>query len=113
MITRTLFSHMSDDELLNHAYQVQDPLTVTELETELLSRFELSVETFGPLHDAMSTWNLDVDDVLSLICTLEDFNHNDVLEVRKALELADKFADIASTLGDDFNKLNTLINENQ
>lgn len=56
----TKYNHLTDDELLNLAQTTLDPLTCTDLERELLARFEY----VAPLLNALNEFGYDDPEAL-------------------------------------------------
>ena len=92
----TSLSRLSDRELLLHADNTRDPLTTSDIEIELTTRFAHLV-------------GIDVADVPAIVELLNDHNATELAVLREKLERADKFYDIAQDAGDVIDRINTLI----
>lgn len=119
---------LSDDELLRLAHTEFDPLTGTDLEAELLRRFEEYGVTNAenePLlkvlddHDIESPIALDktlralkeqdADTVSALLDVLTEFDIDDPATLKKALERNAKFEGLLNDLADPIASLHSLI----
>lgn len=69
----------TDEELIRHAELALDPLTSTDLERELISRFEASIAENG-IHSGMLELLEEFD--------VETYKTNDIERVRTALQFA-------------------------
>jgi hypothetical protein len=126
---------LSDDELLRLAHIVLDALTGTDLEAELLRRFEengavtaeteplLKVledhgidssialdKTLGALDKTLGALKeYDADQVGALLDVLGEFDIDDPAALKKALERNAKFDDLLQDLADPIASLHSLI----
>lgn len=86
MTLRTL----RDDELLRRAYSEFNPLTSTELEAELLRRYEDHAAEGAPLLAVLTeTGYEDVDDLKAVLEAIGDWNGPDLKALLGALNDAD------------------------
>jgi hypothetical protein len=106
----TVLSRLTDRELLLHADNARDPLTTTDIEIELATRFERLVG-LAEIEDAVKNVGIDVADVPAIVEALDDHNATELKVLRQKLERADKFYDIANDAGDVIARLNTLASE--
>ena len=104
----TSLSRLSDRELLLHADNTRDPLTTTEIEIELTTRFAHLVG-LAEIEDAVKDVGIDVADVPAIVELLNDHNATELAVLRQKLERADKFYDIAQDAGDVIDRINALI----
>jgi hypothetical protein len=107
---QTSLSRLTDRELLLHADNARDPLTSSEIEIELTTRFAHLVG-LAEIEDAVKNAGIDVDDVPAIAEALNDHNATELKVLRQKLERADKFYDIANDAGDVITRINTLITE--
>lgn len=108
-----LLTALTDDELLRHAWAQHDPLTGTELEAELLRRFEVITHTLvdlDPVTEAVDKSSFELEDMRLLFEVLEEFHVDDIKTLRQKLERADKWYGIAEEAGDLFQRLTDLTN---
>ncbi|BCB27035.1 hypothetical protein SKTS_19210 [Sulfurimicrobium lacus] len=107
-------SSLNDCELSLFADSTLDSLTSTELERELLKRFNQRLaqdDEDQPLVDALAQCGVEFDDLVEIIKTLDEFHVADVDSLKEKLTRADKFYAIANDSGDVFQRLTSLINE--
>ena len=107
---QTALSRLTDRELLLHADNARDPLTTTEIEIELATRFAHLVG-LAEIEDAVTNFDIDVADIPAIAEALNDHNATELKVLRQKLERADKFYDIAQDAGDVIARLNTLATE--
>lgn len=108
-----LLTALTDAELARHAWAQRDPLTSTELEDELLRRFESVINTLGeldPVTEAVDKSDFEIEDMGPLFAVLSEFNVDDIKTLRQKLERADKWYGIAEEAGDLFQRLTDLTN---
>lgn len=97
--------NLNDDELLRHAHTEFDPLVGTELEAELLRRFEDHASEGAPLLavltdlgyedaddlraalEAIGDW--EAKDLKAMLGALNDADYEDLDEVKAAIEMRD------------------------
>jgi hypothetical protein len=106
----TSLSHLTDRELLLHADNARDPLTTTDIEIEMTTRFERLVG-LAEIEDAVGNVGIDVADIAAIVELLSDHSATEIAVLRQKLERADKFYDIAQDAGDILARLNTLATE--
>ena len=114
---------MNDDDLVRYANQFIDPITSTDLERELIKRFEaLLNDVDEPLHQAVDAScftvkcledleeNLigDTDNTVALLRALGKTDINSPEELIKLLNEHKDFSDLAAEAGDCFTRLATL-----
>ena len=104
----TALSLLTDRELLLHADNARDPLTTTDIEIELTTRFAHLVG-LAEIEDAVKDVGIDVADVPAIVELLNDHNATELAVLRQKLERADKFSDIAQDAGDVIDRINALI----
>ena len=107
----TIPINLTHRELLSHAHISHDPLTGTELEAELLSRLELTVDELDeldPISRAIHQSEFDVTEVAELFAVLEEFSASDLKSLRQKLKRADDFFTLAEEAGDLFTRLAAL-----
>lgn len=104
-----VLSRLSDRELLLHADNARDPLTTTDIEIELTTRFTHLVG-LTEIEEAVKDVGIDVADVPAIVKLLDDHNATRLEFLREKLERADKFYDIANDAGDVIDRINSLIN---
>lgn len=106
-------AHLTDNELVRLAHCEIDELTNTPLELELLRRLTALVDN-PPLPKAIAevieTAGIDEDDLPAICEVLEAAGVSEVAALKKKLEQAAAFEDIANDAGDLFDRLNNLIN---
>lgn len=108
-----LLTALTDAELACHAWAQRDPLTSTELEDELLRRFEAAtqlVAELDPVTEAVDKSGFEIGDMAELFAVLSEFNVDDIKTLRQKLERADKWYGIAEEAGDLFQRLTDLTN---
>jgi hypothetical protein len=97
--------NFSDDELVRHAQVEFDPITGTELEAELLRRFEdysaegapllavladLGYEDADGLRDALkATGDWEANDLKALLGALNDADYEDLDDLKEAIAMRD------------------------
>ncbi len=106
----TRLSMLSDRELLLHADNARDPLTTTDIEIELTTRFARLVG-LAEIEDVITEHSLELSELRPLLELLADHNATELAVLRQKLERADKFYDIANDAGDVITRINTLITE--
>jgi hypothetical protein len=107
-MSHTNYRHLTDAEFLRVAEDAQDPLTATDVQTELLERFERALTDLETLRDIEANCEelgIDVKEMLELLGVADEFHCTDFDSLRAKLQRADKFYDIAEEAGDAFKQL--------
>lgn len=124
-------STLANGELVRHAYITIDPLTSSQLEQELLRRFEeqsIAIGYFEPIADHLAVFDLDktkdveacnaifafaeehpVVPAGALLDVLTEFDIDDPAALKKALERNAKFETLLNDLADPIASLHSLI----
>jgi len=113
MLTAQLMANMDDDYLVAALHAEANAMTSTDIECELLARFEnLLAERAErePLEAAVDSAEIDTAEVPKILEALAEFNCWSESDVRQKLERADKFYGIANDSGDVISRMNDLIN---
>lgn len=124
---------LTDSELARHADLATDPLTTTDLERELLRRFEGLVDTgaeYSVLIELLDEFNIDhtatadieqiraalqfqyerdLSGARALLDTLADFDIDSPEALRKQLDRLSKFDQVMQDLADPITTLQTLV----
>ncbi|NYT44584.1 hypothetical protein H0A64_07055 [Alcaligenaceae bacterium] len=133
---------LSDSEFLRHAYAQSDDLTSSDIERELLRRFELvdtdayeavqevelcaadlrqlgealegfTVSEVAELLGLLLEANIDAKALTAILRLLEKAGITESDEFEAELKLADEFRKLANDAGDVLTRLTTLITETQ
>lgn len=108
------FRTLTDAEFLRVARDAQDPLTSTEIQDELLIRFEKIVEDGHPLEQLkaeLAETGTYIDDeagvkgLVEFLHVANEHNCDDAAILKSKLQRADDFYDIAAEAGDLFKRL--------
>jgi len=126
MLTAALMAKMDDDHLVAALHAEFDPIVATDVEIELLKRFEacikhsditdlveeheINAEEVDALGKALS-YGVGIADLTGCVAILEEFSAIEPAALRAKLERADKFYDIAQEAGDAFSRLSELVAE--
>lgn len=109
MYEHTQYRHLTDAEFLSVAEAAQDPLTSTDVQTELLNRFTKLVgssESLETAADRISEQGFDVTEeaglqsLIDVLQTCRDFDADEPAALRQKLQRAHDFYDIADEAGD-------------
>lgn len=104
-------SRLTDAELLQHLWANRDPITTTELETEVANRLQAAIDReaeVAPVVDFLDEQNIEAHELAGMLKLLEEFNAADIKSLRQKLERADKWYGIAVEAGDLFQRLQDL-----
>lgn len=113
-MTRTKYASLTDAEFLREARHAQDPMTATEIQLELLHRFERVAERIARIGEAESllmAHSIEIDrsesvtELAEVLQVLAEHHCIDPTRLRAKLERADEFYDIAQEAGDVFEQL--------
>lgn len=113
-MTRTEYASLTDAEFLREAQHAQDPMTATEIQTELLHRFERVTELiaqFVEVESLLVECSIEIDrpesvaELAEVLQVLAEHHCYDSARLRAKLERADSFYDIAQEAGDVFDQL--------
>jgi transcription-repair coupling factor (superfamily II helicase) len=96
----TDLSSLTDDELARRAYVEMDPLYTTDLERELLTRFEKLAQELAELAE-----------FAALRAVLEEFEIGDADELKKHLKFATEAGDAIDDLAEPIGRLLNLTKE--
>ena len=117
MSVETRFRTLTDAELLRVARDAQDSLTSTEVQDELLNRFERYVEDGSQLEQIktrlanIGTYidtDKEVKALVELLHVANEHHCDDAENLKAKLKRADDFYDIADEAGDLFQRLAAL-----
>ena len=128
------WQQLTDSELVNHADLAMDPLTTTDLERELLRRFEAKVDTeigYAGISEVLDEFSVDYTEtagieqvrealqfqyehdnltrVRTLLDTLALFDIDTPEALRKQLDRLSKFDQVMQDLADPITTLQTLV----
>lgn len=104
---------LTDRELLAHFEATRDPLTTTDIESEIAKRFDALLEAEEarePLDEILAKHNFDDGDLADILEIIDEHYCDSPGVLRQKLKRADAFYDIANDAGDVIARLNDLIN---
>lgn len=116
-MNQTRFRTLSDAEFLRVALDAQDPLTSTEVQDELLNRFERMVEAGNEFEQikarlAETGTYIDTEEgikgLVEFLHVANEHNCDDAEILKTKLKRADDFYDIADEAGDLIQRLAAL-----
>ena len=105
-------SNLKDDELTRLAYAEHDALTATDMQTELLRRFDLAqprIAALDELEAQLEDTHFESCDLPKLCALLSESNVYSVDDLREKLQRAHDFYDIAQEAGDVFTRMAGLV----
>lgn len=128
MLTAQQLALMDDEHLISSLHATFDPLTSTPAEIELLRRFEELLDSVEPeMADALAEYDFDATeigllgkalhgDVLNTTAMLDALGEAEITsvgELKRRLELAEKFEALIEDAGDVFARLSQLAQTTQ